>query len=86
MKNSRQTEWQINLIDEHGEIVDCMHEDTKKAAMNFAEGWCGKNGCNRVVVEKSVWYWEEDDNGNQYDHERDYVGVEFDLVDGEWIN
>ena len=39
-----------------------------------------------MVVEKSVWYWEEDDNGNQYDHERDYVGVEFDLVDGEWIN
>ena len=87
MKQRRQTEWQINLIDECGDIVDCMHEDTKKAAMNYAECWCGKNGCNRVVVEKSVWYWKEDDEGNMItDCEREYVGVEFDLVDGKWVN
>jgi hypothetical protein len=85
MKQRQQTEWQINLIDEHGDIVDCMHENTKKAAMNYAEGWCGKDGHNRVVVEKSVWHWQEDNDGNQYDCARDYVGVEFDLINGKWV-
>lgn len=84
MKNRRQTEWQINLIDEHGDIVDTTHEDTKKAAINYAEGWCGKDGCNKVLVEKTVWYWKEDDDGDQYDCERDYVGAGHYLVDGEW--
>ena len=84
MKNRRQTEWQINLIDEHGDIVDTTHEDTKKAAMNYAEGWCGKDGCNKVLIEKTIWYWKEDEDGNQCACERDYVGAGHYLVDGEW--
>ena len=84
MKNRRQTEWKISLIDEHGDIVDTTHEDTKKAAMNYAEGWCGKDGCNKVLVEKTIWYWKEDDDGDQHDCERDFVGAGHYLVDGEW--
>ena len=84
MKNRRKTEWKISLIDEHGDIVDTTHEDTKKAAMNYAEGWCGKDGCNKVLVEKTIWYWKEDDDGDRHDCEGDFVCAGHYLVDGEW--